>query len=354
MSGFGQSDISNLVYSDVLKIKPFITVNKKKHERKFNNDMRLLLSEVMFITRYVETDKDPRVIYMGAAPGFHIIKLMKMFPTIKFDLYDNEPLNKELEHYIGENPDQVIFYDEKFNLNTCDRYTDPSENIYLITDHRDPEFMKDPIFPKDEYHNEIKKQFQEMKELSYADDMDFQKKICQKLLPKFAFLRFRPPHFYEGKSPESAIFEYFYGTIWLMIYNDYKSIEARIAVDNFDNDSFKWNYKAYQHRLNHFNDEVRESLLVNPITKDTTPLPNQLGNKFETVMMMQIIKDYMVANNHTSPRIQDLMKFYIDFLVVETCSDAPGVFNNCNIDNCDNEEIQDIDEVTQSNYDDFY
>lgn len=327
---YGASDISNLVYNNSMSLKADIKVNKKKNERKFNNDLRLLLSELLFITRYVKYDmKYPKIIYIGAAPGFHLVKLMKMCPQIFFDLYDDQPFHEELEQYAHEYPDQVTLFREKFDIKTCDKYDASGYDLYLITDHRDPKFMEDPIFPRDAKHNEIKKKFQEDKEKSYFDDMEFQKQICKRLNLIYAYLRFRPPHFYTGVTTEPATFNYFYGTIWLMIFNDYKSTESRIAVDDFTSDNFAWNYKDYQYRLNYFNDEVRESLLLNPITKDQTPLPNQLGNKFETVMMFQIIKEYFAAIDLESPTVDDLINFYVDFLVVETCSDVPGIFTGC-------------------------
>lgn len=343
MSGFGQSTIDNLVYSDNLELLPMIQVDKKKHVRKFNNDMRLLLSEILFITRYVSysVDKKIKIIYIGAAPGFHLIKLMKLFPFINFDLYDKEDIDQNLQQYINENQNQVTFYKENFSLETCDNYEESIDDIYLITDNREVIFMS-------EVRNG-KNIFQEDKEKSYEQDMNFQKEVCIRLNPKYAFLRFRPPHFYENKSVEPAIFEYFYGTVWLMIYNDYKSIEGRLAVNDYSNDKFRWNYKDYNHRLNFFNDTLRESLLINPVTLDQTPLPNQLGNKFETVMMIQIIIDYMKTIGYITPRISELMNFYINFLVVETCSDIPGFFSGCDIDtnnkNCEYEEQLNSEEL---------
>lgn len=329
---YGEPGIDNIVYSSMLQTRETIKVNKKKNDRKFNEDMRLLLAEMMYITRYVDFDPygaNTRIIYIGAAPGFHLIKLMKIFPFIKFDLYDDQELHPELEKYINENGDQVSIYRELFNLETCSRYDEYDDNIYLITDFRDPKFMKDVPYTNDGTYDELKRKFQKEKEISYSADMELQKLICQRLTPINAFLRFRPSHFYAGESPDPAIFEYFSGTVYLMIYNDYKSTEGRLVVTDFTNEKFKWNYKEYQHRLNYFNDEIRESSLKNPFTGDNTPLPNQGGNKFEFVMMFSIILDYFSSIGIESPRITDISKFYIDFMVVETCSKVPGMYAEC-------------------------
>lgn len=49
-----------------------------------NGQLKLLLGEVAFLTKYPEG----LCVYVGSAPGTHITLLCKMFPKIKFHLYD--------------------------------------------------------------------------------------------------------------------------------------------------------------------------------------------------------------------------------------------------------------------------
>ena len=48
--------------------------------------LKLLISEIMFLTKKAK-DGD-RVLYVGAAEGYHTAKLADMFPTLTFDLWD--------------------------------------------------------------------------------------------------------------------------------------------------------------------------------------------------------------------------------------------------------------------------
>lgn len=347
---YSEANIGNLIYNSLLELRTEIKVNKKKNDRKYNDNLRLLISEILYIVRYIKYDpygKQARIIYIGAAPGFHLVKLMKMFPFIYFDLYDDQEFHSDLERYISENNEQVTMYRELFTLETCSRYEDRNDDLYLITDHKDIRFMVDPSYTTDGRYDEIKRAFQREKELSYTADMEFQKNICQSLNPTNAFLRFRPSHYYAGESPDPAIFEYFPGTIYLMIYNDYKSTESRLVVEDFTTTNFKWNYKEYQYRLNFFNDEKRESLLRNPFTNDNTPLPNQGGNKFEFVMMFYVILEYFSSIGIKSPRITDICNFYINFMVVETCTKIPNMFKECAIE-CGDQEGPDADLYEES------
>lgn len=330
---YGQPDITALVYSHMIRLRDYIKIeNDKLPTRSYNDDIRLLLAELNFINRYVNYEARPvRIIYIGAAPGFHLAKLMRMFKfqgneCIYFDLYDDQVLHPDLEQYINENPDQVTMYRELFTVETCERYDNSTDDIYLITDHRDPKYSKDPIFGSDK---DAKNKWQVEKESSYMADMELQKDICIRLRPKYACLRFRPPHFYDKITSDDESMVYLSGVCWLMLYGDLKSTESRLVTSDYDNVNYKWNIKTYQHRLNYYNAEVRESLLLNPLTKEQTPLPNMLGNMFEPVMTLVHVIEYFKTIGITSIRLKSLMDVYSKLIMVDYCSDTPGLFQNC-------------------------
>lgn len=332
---YGRPSIYNLVYSHMIQLRNMIKIEKgKKLTRSYNNDIKLLFRELNFIVRYVEYGSKPiRIVYIGSSPGFHLAKLMKLFKfnsenMIHFDLYDDQVLHPDLQHYIDENPDQVNMFNEQFTLDTCDRYVNTGEDIYLISDISDPKYFKDPIFRGDK---DAKEKWQKEKEESYLNDMEFQKQICIKLRPLYACLRFRPPHFYVGITEDDVNFEYFKGVIWLSIFGDLKSTESCIITKDFDTINYRWSLKTYQFRLNYYNDEIRESLLLNPLTEMQTPLPNQLGNVFESSMIMVHLVEYLqsIGIAKKSIRLKTLMDLYSDFVMVDFCSDSANFFKNC-------------------------
>jgi hypothetical protein len=334
---FNKCDISNLIYSGSLNEQIGIKVNSKKSERKFNDDLKLLISEINFICRYVEPSTKIRIIYIGAAPGIHLIKLMKMFPQIKFDLYDEQRLHPKLISYIDENFSQVRYINENVNESTNFDISDIDEDIYLISDIKNIRYSKDEFFTGIDAIQR-KEEYQNRKDQSSLEDMELQKIICKKLIPKYSLLKFRPPKYYERRTYENTIFPYFYGTIWLMIFNDLKSTESRIVVNNYEKDDFNWNFKSYQYRLNYFNDELRESLLENIFSKDSRPLPNQLGNRFEIMMLFKILIDYMTTIGYSEPRVVDIVDFYVKFIIPESCSSVPGMDKVCMIKGEEEEE----------------
>lgn len=342
MAVYSEANYTNLIYSTLLREQKSVSVNSKNSERKVNHDLKLLTNEIIFICKYVEYNKDKKIkiIYMGAAPGFHLTKLLPMFDFIYFDLYDPEPLHTELQKYIMLNNDKITYFNEKFTTETCSRYENSDFEIYLITDHRDVKYNTDPIFQPIEGVdiNLTKHNYQMEKEQSYINDMELQMQICKILKPKCSNLRFRPPHFYDTeyyKSPKPAIFSYFSGTIWLLIYNELKGTEGRLVVNNYEEDNFSWNYESYQFRLNYFNTVIRESLLSNPFHNNNTPLPNQLGNKYEVVILFKILIEYFLSIGYIDPRVNDVMSLYTNFIIKETCINYV-----CDMKNIENEETK--------------
>lgn len=62
---------------------------------------KLALSELQLLTYYYRTlypstQTPPTVLYVGAAPGTHLVTLADMFPDVRFVLYDASPFNAKL------------------------------------------------------------------------------------------------------------------------------------------------------------------------------------------------------------------------------------------------------------------
>src|SRR3989338_871731 len=77
---------------------------------------KLLLSEIQLLTKYyTEQDTDPVVIYIGAAPGIHLPFLSKLFPNVKFILYDGAKFCND----ILENPKTYKIKNIFFDSDEC-------------------------------------------------------------------------------------------------------------------------------------------------------------------------------------------------------------------------------------------
>ena len=55
--------------------------------------LKLLMSEILFLTKLANDNN--KVVYVGAAEGYHISYLADMFPKLSFELWDATPFKLE-------------------------------------------------------------------------------------------------------------------------------------------------------------------------------------------------------------------------------------------------------------------
>jgi hypothetical protein len=173
--------------------------------------LKLFFSELLFLS--LKANKNDRILYVGAAPGYHIGKLADLFPEIKFDLWD--PRKFEIEP-----KPNIKIYNHFFTHDSAKSYTTLNENILLISDIRTTSIGK----------LKKTKQIEKMDEL-VDSDMKMQLEWCQIIKPKYAYLKFRLPYVI----PKT---KYLTGTIFLQPYTKI-STETRLLTSNY------FRYKIY-------------------------------------------------------------------------------------------------------------
>jgi len=90
---------------------------------------KLFLSELEFLTIYETSLKKAGgslVVYIGAAAGIHIVYLCKLFPDIKWHLYDPSPFDKKL--YSEKN---VKIYNQLFTKDDMNKYKKYTYTFYI-------------------------------------------------------------------------------------------------------------------------------------------------------------------------------------------------------------------------------
>ena len=161
-------------------------------------------TELLFLSKYAK--KGDRILYVGAAPGLHIWKLADLFPKCDFELWDpleiKTPDRKNIIKFTAPFTDQdareyskygkkILFISDILNLNVWKSIrNDDSDELYKLVD----------------------------------SDMDAQKKWCQIIVPKIAYMKFRLP--YDG-----SLCKYFVGTLYL---NPYLSVTSEALLSTSD------------------------------------------------------------------------------------------------------------------------
>ena len=220
-------------YSQLEKKIPYdqILKNECNHTKQYHlGQLKLLISEIMFLTK--KSKHVNKVVYVGAAEGYHIAKLADMFPNLTFDLWDPGRFTVESRKNIN------IF--NKFFTNK-EAITYKNQDILFISDIRTLDIAK---FRKEKRIDKIDQLIE--------NDNDMQLKWIQIINPKYAFLKFRPPY-KPGKT------KYLRGTIYLQCYSP-MSTETRLMTNNYI-DLTEYDNIEFDEKMAYFNCFMRNNMV---------------------------------------------------------------------------------------------
>ena len=193
---------------------------------------KLLISEISFLTRNAHLSDT--IVYAGAAPGTHLMTLIKLFPMIKkWILYDPRPIK-----IVNDNKDlDIRIINTLFTVEEAMKYN--NDNVLFISDIRSYDSKQGKV-PIAIANKTIKR------------DMKLQKELVESGNFIMSLLKFRLPW-------ESGITEYFDGNLHLTPWLGEYSPELRLVTDgksykSYDNDKLDnqmYYYNSVTRRQNH-------------------------------------------------------------------------------------------------------
>jgi hypothetical protein len=204
---------------------------KYKHIKEIHlGQLKLLISEIIFLTKYAKDGN--KVVYIGAAEGYHIPKLAELFPNLSFDLWD--PASFKIKE-----TNKIHIFNKFFKDRDAENYVKEHNNILFISDIRTLEIA---TFRK-------KYQIEKIDKL-ILNDMNTQLKWIQIIKPIAAYLKFRLPY-------ESGKTKYLQGTAYLQAYSP-SSTELRLSTANYT-DLIDYDNKEHDEKMAYFNCCIRYS-----------------------------------------------------------------------------------------------
>jgi hypothetical protein len=170
---------------------------------------KLLMGEVEFLSRYID-NKNPLVVYAGAAYGRHINLLVQLFPHAEYHLYDSNEFDRGLFGRAN-----VKIYSRYFTDIEAQQYNallkeKKHSQLLFISDVRTAE--NNSVI--EEWDREI------------VDNMLMQKKWVELMEPSMASLKFRLPWF-----DADTKYDYFDGELFIQPWAPIKSTETRLFTD---------------------------------------------------------------------------------------------------------------------------
>jgi hypothetical protein len=225
-----------LFLPDDAPMTPFVDRPESERSTLHWGQMKLFASELWFLTEHVTMHVPATVLYAGAAPGNHIMRLAHLFPKIHFVLYDPSPFCPEINHAQLTNVEiHNEFFTETVAKSCAQRYWGA---VYFICDIRTgktSEYIK--------------------------ADMDRQKKWHEMIHPMASLLKFRLP--WASNRGQKTV--YLGGSILLGTFQPPTSTESRLVVPHgavdreYDNSRYEaqcahhnmvGRVKAYYHEVN--------------------------------------------------------------------------------------------------------
>jgi hypothetical protein len=271
-----------------------------------------MLSEIQFLTFVDETKiPNPVVVYAGAAPGIHIPELCKMFPHMKFYLYDPAPFGITItpefqdqifiNHQADTGPNKGLFTDEIAHIwsgrNDVIFISDIRGDYYLI-----PDEIKSNVVEKAEYTKNNNKILNE--------DMRLQKNWVNIIKPKLASLKFRLPYYEPGVIDDDN-YPYLDGFILKQTWVGQTSTECRLIVPETTSSAsasaafnggtagrypeINYSIKAMEEKMFYHNSFIRERVrFENPFTnKDEAIDAPELLQEYDSIAESIILYNYL-------------------------------------------------------------
>lgn len=191
---------------------------------------KLLLSEIQLLTEwYDKNNGHPILLYVGAAPGTHLILLSYMFPNVFFILYDGAKFDPELKKY----PNIYEIHEGQQGFVT----TDLVKSLKPKLENKNLLFVSD-IRLGEENENKF--------EAGVTRDMKLQEDWMEILKPKMSLLKFRMS--YHMKHGDKL--EYTNGKILYGIWPKPTSGETRLLVTRQDiGKKRSYDYKDYEESM---------------------------------------------------------------------------------------------------------
>jgi len=272
---------------------PEKTYQKESSNRPIHWGQRKLgLALVQFLTFYWNPKEipDPVVVYAGAAHGVNIGAVSKLFPDVRFELYD--PGN-----FLIKETDKIKIYNQLFTMEETAKqwkeYIEDREkkglpnNVFLVSDiRREISHIEEGVTLETEE--------------KIWEDMMMQAKWYEFIKPHKAQLKFRLPYVDKNTKHRFGNYvPYLSGTLYRGIWAPVFSTECRLVPEGYENKY--WDIKKHESQMFHFNTEVRggRQLYINPYyeTYYTNPQYNDIDQRsknaiFTPINPPELLNDY--------------------------------------------------------------
>ena len=222
----------------------------------------LFFGQLEFLT--IHAKPDYKIVYVNAAPGYHIAKLTDLFPLCTFDLWDTDHFNIPARQ-------SIKLYQEKFTDKSAYNYSTQNIKILFIS-HFD----------------------------NYQNGMEDQARWCRIMKPIRALIKF---------FITDNIFYYLIGTIFLQPYNFFPN-QTILSTNDYVTKKY-YDIEDFRKRINYHN-VYNHCKKIKSNIWETTIKKYNLDNTWDNLIALRICYNYLKNKNINSKN--ETGKLLIDIL----------------------------------------
>jgi hypothetical protein len=220
---------------------------------------KLLLTEIDFLTLVLKSRFDSiDIVYAGAAAGIHIPFLFRLFPNIRFHLYDPAKFRiQNLAEY--EKTGKITineYYKGKKNRKDYGFFTDDVARYYRKKFYKNEKesnmlFISDIRLGAEHIEGETRTDYSWRFEEGVLRNNEEHQDWIRIMRPKWSMLKFKEPYVKEDRE---KFYKYMKGEIRLQTWHPLNSAETRLIVKNSDiNKEVYYNIIAYERKNAYYN-----------------------------------------------------------------------------------------------------
>lgn len=276
-----------------------------------SGQMKLYLTCIQYLTKYWDPCKykNPKLVYVGAAPCNWATLITKLFPLFELHLYDPEKFNIEVKEKSKDPDSKIVLYERLFEDEDAEKWSKVDE-VFFVSDIR--------LFSYDIEGDESEQDVHEC--------MIRQQRWVQKINPIAAQLKFKLPYNSDkiklskedGMSEETIKndkYVYLRGTIYFQQWVGALSTESRL-VSIRPHTLTDYNFRTYEdmmfsHNVKTRGESVKFMNMFNGNPQPYTELPKVgLYNDWDSTMTIHIIKEYLGTGQKIVTE-NDVFNFFI-------------------------------------------
>lgn len=244
--------------------------------------LKSLVNELQFLnTSWSDaTISKPVMLYIGAAPGTHLVPLIELYPWFEWYLYDEKNIDPRiLELNISSQGGKIVFQKRLFSESDVEywrNYQDENKNVFIICDVRNPDYRSDLQAS--------------IKEEMIDRDLKFQKELINKINPVKALCRVRLP----SVSDSSKHYEFLDGAAYRYAFDDLDSNSFGLVVT--DNETTRyWNVKQMKEATEYHNTVIRKQYFIFSEGGKPTFISEKLGitKTYDGILLYIVFMEYM-------------------------------------------------------------